>query len=75
MLFMFNQTFRVHTYTLPIYYLWHLIISTNFHCIPLHDYRLPTPEEIEKYKHIFHTIIDPNVVIFFFVSVSFGIME
>jgi hypothetical protein len=31
-------------------------------CMPLPNYRLPTPQEREKWKHFFDTIIDPNLV-------------
>jgi hypothetical protein len=33
--------------------------------MPLPNYRLPTPQEREKWKHFFDTIIDPNLVYIF----------
>jgi hypothetical protein len=83
---MFNPCiFRVHTFSLTVYavlmflYLgfMHCVslsiqyIFTNMNCMPLPNYRLPTPQEREKWKHIFDTIIDPNLVYIVFLNFSF----
>jgi hypothetical protein len=44
---------------------------TNVDCMVLYNYRLPTPQEREKWKHIFDTVIDPNLVYIVFLYFAF----